>query len=130
MFLERKFMTPTERRAATATGPRNALPAPIQDVVHNVERVLAVERGIGHVLPDFGLSRSGHWSTEGVLVQASAELRETLPRYEARFALDDIETDLDDDGHPLVLVIGRIAGARVTLVIDPLRRCVRAVQLA
>jgi len=97
--------------------------------VRNVERVLAAERGIGHVLPDFGLSRSGHWSTEGVLVQAAAELRETLPRYEARFALDDIETDLDDDGRPLVLAIGRIAGVRVTLAIDPVRRRIRAVQL-
>jgi phage baseplate assembly protein W len=129
MFLERKFLTPIERGTAIHAGPRTALPEAIQDVVRNVERVLAAERGIGHVLPDFGLSRSGHWSLEGVLVHAVAELRETLPRYEARFALDDIETDLDDDGRPLVLVIGRIAGARVTLAIDPLRRRVQAVQL-
>ena len=129
MFLERKFMTPIDRGATRDTGRRPALPEPVQDVVRNVERVLAAERGIGHVLPDFGLSRSGHWSTEGVLVQAAAELRETLPRYEARFALDDIETDLDDDGRPLVLAIGRIAGVRVTLAIDPVRRRIRAVQL-
>jgi phage baseplate assembly protein W len=122
-------MTPAERAQAIDAGARTKLPAPVQDVVRNVERVLAAERGIGHVLPDFGLSRSGHWSVEGVLVHATAELRETLPRYETRFALDDIETDLDDDGRPLVLVIGRIGEARVTLAIDPLRRRVQAVQL-
>lgn len=128
MFLERKFLTPIERATAGADA-RTALPAPIDDVVRNLERVLAAERGIGHVLPDFGLSRSGAWSVEGVLVHAAAELRETLPRYEARLALDDIETDLDDGGQPILIVRGRIAGARAVLTIDPLRRCVRAVRL-
>lgn len=129
MFLERKFLTPTERSAAVDPGARTSLPEPVQDVVRNIERVLATERGIGHVLPDFGLSRSGQWSVEGVLAHATAELRETLPRYEARLAIDELETDVDDDGRPLVLVLGRIAGARVTLTIDPLRRRVHAVQL-
>jgi phage baseplate assembly protein W len=135
MFLERKFLTPTERSAANAPGAANdadrpsGLPEPLGDVVRNIERVLATERGIGHVLPDFGLSRSGQGSVEGVLAHATAELRETLPRYEARFAIDELETDVDDDGRPFVHVLGRIAGARVTLTIDPLRRRVHAVQL-
>ena len=129
MFLERKFMTASERGAAVDASSRPALPASIDDVVRNLERLLATERGIGHVLPDFGLSRSGQWSTEGVLAHATAELRETLPRYEARLAIDDLETDVDDDGRPLVLVHGRVAGARVTLAIDPLARRVHAVQL-
>jgi predicted component of type VI protein secretion system len=129
MFLERKFMTPGEHRAVIEAGARTGLPAAVQDVVHNVERVLAAERGIGHVLPDYGLSRSGHWSLEGVLAHAAAQLRETLPRYETRLAVDEIETDLDEAGRPLVLVIGRISGARVTLAIDPVRRRVHAVQL-
>ena len=128
MFLERKFLTAIDQRTPDA-GARPALPAPIDDVVRNLDHVLAAERGISHVLPDFGLSRSGAWSVEGVLVHAAAELRETLPRYEARLALDDIETDLDDDGRPIVLVLGRVGTARVTLTIDPLRRCVRAVNL-
>jgi len=128
VFLERKFMTASERDAATGAGSRPALPAPIDDVVRNLERLLATERGIGHVLPDFGLSRSGQWSAEGVLAHATAELRETLPRYEVRLAIDDLETDVDGDGRPLVLVLGRVAGARVTLAIDPLRRRVHAVQ--
>ena len=129
MFLERKFMSPSEHRATVEAGARPGLPPAVQEVVHNVERVLAAERGVGHVLPDYGLSRSGHWSLEGVLVHASAQLRETLPRYETRLALDEIETDVDGEGHPLVLVLGRIAGARVTLAIDPLRRRVCAVHL-
>lgn len=128
MFLERKFMTAGERTEVGA-GARTRLPESVRDVVHNLERVLAAERGVGHVLPDFGLSRSGQWSVEGVLAHAAAELRETLPRYEARLSLDEIETDVDGDGRPLVLVLGRIAGARVTLAIDPLRRRVHAVEL-
>jgi phage baseplate assembly protein W len=129
MFLERKFLPASERGAASG-GPAHArLPAPLEDVVRNLEHVLAAERGISHILPDFGLSRSGAWSVEGILVHAAAELRETLPRYEARFALDDIETDLDDDGLPIVVVHGRVAGVRVALTIDPLRRCLRAVNL-
>lgn len=129
MFLERKFMTPSERRAAIELGAQSRLPAAVRDVVHNVERVLAAERGIGHVLPDYGLSRSGHWSLEGVLAHASAQLRETLPRYETRLAIDDIETDVDDAGRPIVRVLGSIAGVRVTLAIDPVRRCVHAVEM-
>ena len=129
MFLERKFMSPSEHRATVEAGARPGLPPAVQEVVHNVERVLAAERGVGHVLPDYGLSRSGHGSLEGVLVHASAQLRETLPRYETRLALDEVETDVDDSGHPLVLVHGRIAGARVTLAIDPLQRRVTSVQL-
>jgi predicted component of type VI protein secretion system len=130
MFLERKFMTPTERHALLEqAGALARLPERVQDVVRNLERLLATERGIGHVLPDYGLSHSGHWSVEGVIAHATAELRETLPRYEARLALDDIEAELDDDGRPLLLMIGRIGDARVTLTIDPLRRRVHAVHL-
>lgn len=129
MFLERKFLTPIERAAAAGAGARGELPAPIDDVVRNLDRVLAAERGVGHVLPDFGLSRSGAWSVEGVLVHVAAELRETLPRYEARLAIDDLETDLDDAGQPIVVVRGRVAGARVVVTIDALRRSVRAVRL-
>jgi phage baseplate assembly protein W len=130
MFLERKFMSPSERSAVIDAAARTGLPASVQAVVHNLERVLSAERGIGHVLPDYGLSRSGHWSIEGLLIHATAQLRETLPRYEPRLAIDEIETDLDDDGRPLVLVLGRIAGARVTIAIDPLHRRVHAVQLS
>ena len=130
MFLERKFMTLTERRTLAATaGALADLPERIHDVVRNVERLLAAERGVGHVLPDYGFSRSGHWSVEGIIAHTTAELRQTLPRYETRFALDDVEAELDDDGHPLLLVLGRIGEVRVTLTIDPLRRRVHAVQV-
>ena len=130
MFLERKFLTEIDRSTALdLLPPRAQLPDAIDDVVRNVDHVLATERGIGHVLPDFGLSRSGQWSVEGVLIQAAAELRETLPRYEARLTIDNLETDLDDDGRPLVVVTGRIAERRVRLTIDPLGRRVRAVRV-
>ena len=125
MFLERKFLSSHDR----GPPPTHALPDRVRDIVHNLERVLAAERGIGHLLPDYGLSRSGAWSVEGVLAHAAAELRETLPRYEPRLAIDDLDTDLDDDGRPTVRVIGRVADARVTIAIDPLRRRVTGVTI-
>jgi len=128
MFLERKFMSPIERAQLDAAAPA-ALPERVRDVLHNLERLLAAERGIGHVLPDYGFSRSGHWSVEGVIAHATRELRETVPRYEPRLALGDIEGDLDDDGRPLLRVRGDIGGARMILTIDPVRRRIRAVQL-
>jgi phage baseplate assembly protein W len=131
MFLERKFMSPDECRPAADASAWRGLPERVLDVVRSVERLLATERGVGHVLHDYGLSRSGQWSVEGILAHTTAELRETLCRYEARFVFDedDLETDLDDDGHPMVLVVGRVDEVRVTLVIDPLRRRVHDVQL-
>ena len=126
MFLERKFMSPDER-SALLTIP--GLPERVQDVVRNLEHLLAAERGVGHLLPDYGLSHSGHWSVEGVIAHASAELRQNLARYEARLVLEDLEAELDDDGRPLLLVVGRVGDARVTLTVDPLRRRVHAVQL-
>jgi len=129
MFLERKFMTAGERADASAAAAHLGLPERVHDVVHNIERLLAAERGIGHVLPDYGLSRSGHWSVEGVLVHAAAQLREMLPRYETRLAIDELETDLDADGRPIILVRGHIADARVVLTIDPLGRRIHAIEL-
>lgn len=132
MFLERKFMSPGERAALTAaTAELAALPERLQDVVRNLVRLLAAERGVGHLLPDFGFSRSGHWSVEGVIAHFSRELRENLPRYERRFELLDIEAELDDDGHPELHVLGHSQGVDglVTLTIDPVGRRLRAVHI-
>jgi hypothetical protein len=131
MFLERKFMGPADSAELHAGGDLAALPARLQDVVKNLVRLLASERGIGHLLPDFGFSRSGHWSAEGVIAHFSRELRENLPRYERRFELIEIEAELDDDGHPEIIVVGRAGGVDglVTLTLDPVRRCIRAVSI-
>ena len=133
MFLERKFMSPDERAALVADAGRlAALPEPVQDVISNLVRLLAAERGVSHLLPDFGFSRSGHWSAEGVIAHFGRELRENLPRYERRFELVDIEAELDDGGHPELLVLGRVQGVSgtVALTIDPVTRRLRAVRVA
>jgi hypothetical protein len=133
MFLERKFMSPDERAALVADGGGlAALPEPAQDVVRNLVRLLAAERGVGHLLPDFGFSRSGHWSAEGVIAHFGRELRENLPRYERRFELVDIEAELDDGGRPELLVLGRVQGVNgtVALRIDPVARRLRGVRIA
>ncbi|HTE51637.1 MAG TPA: GPW/gp25 family protein [Kofleriaceae bacterium] len=132
MFLERKFMSSGERAALFLdAGGLAALPEGLQDVVRNLVRLLATERGVGHLLPDFGFSRSGHWSAEGVIAHFSRELRENLPRYERRFELVEIEAELDDDGHPELIVLGRAHGVDglVTLTFDPVRRRLREVRL-
>jgi len=128
MFLERKFMTASERADARAAADLD-LPERVRDVVHNIAHLLAAERGVGHILPDYGLSRSGHWSVEGVLAHAAAQLRETLPRYETRLAIDLLETDLDPDARPIVMLRGHIGDARVVLTIDPLGRRIHAIEL-
>jgi hypothetical protein len=133
MFLERKFMSPDERAALVADAGRLAvLPESLQDVIRNIVRLLAAERGVGHLLPDFGFSRSGHWSAEGVIAHFGRELRENLPRYERRFELVDIEAELDDGGRPELLVLGRVHGmsGTVVLTIDPVARRLRAVRIA
>ncbi len=135
MFLERKFLSDRERRdrrGADGGDELRALPDAVRDVVVNHGRLLAAERGVAHVLPDFGLSRSGHWSTEGLVTHRTRELREVLPRYEPRLAVEDIEVEVDEDGHPALLVSGRVAGAAglVTLTIDPVARCVCGVRIA
>jgi len=130
MFFERKFLSPAERHAILVeTGPLAGLPERIHDVARNLERLLASERGVGHVLPDYGLSQSGQWSLDGVIAHATAELRETIARYEARLAVLDIESELDDDGRPLLIVLGRIGDTRIALDVDPLARRIRAVRL-
>jgi hypothetical protein len=129
MFLERKFMSPGERAALPIDLVR--LPEPLQDLVRNLSRLLASERGVGHLLPDFGFSRSGHWSSEGVIAHFTRELRENLPRYEHRFELLEIEAELDDDGRPELLLLGRVQGidGLVKMALDPIGRRLRSVRI-
>jgi hypothetical protein len=130
MFLERKFMSQAERAELADGGGLAALPERVQDVVRNLGRLLASERGVGHLLPDFGFSRSGHWSAEGIIAHFSRELRENL-RYERRFELIEIEAELDDDGRPELVVLGRVRGqdGAVALTLDPVGRRLRAVRV-
>jgi hypothetical protein len=107
MFLRRKFPD----RAATPPAAPAGLPARVQEVVANLELLLGTKRGIGHVLPDFGFSQSGHWSSEGLITHYTAELRENVARYEPRLELLDLEGELGDDGRPELVVEARIDGA-------------------
>jgi phage baseplate assembly protein W len=122
MFLERKFSPPCPVVSADLPA-RPTLPAVVVEVVANLERILATERGIGHLLPDFGMSQSGQWSHQGVAAHYGAELRQNLARYERRIEVLDIEAEPDDDGRLVLIIEGHIAGAgAVTLHVDPLRR--------
>lgn len=130
MFLQRKFMQPFEKAAAAEDGLPPGLPPRVREVMNNLGRLLATQRGIGHLLPDFGFSQSGHWSVEGLIVHYSAELRENLARYEPRLELLDVEGDLGDEGWPELTLELRVAGVEGLweVVLDPVRRLVRDVR--
>jgi len=132
MFLERKFLTPIERDAARAAArDRDAWPPPLADVIGNLGRLLATERHVGHRLPDFGFSQSGHWSREGVIAHYSTELQQNLARYERRFQLVELEAEVDDDGRPYLVAVGRVDGVTgtVTLLVDLARRSVQVARI-
>jgi phage baseplate assembly protein W len=112
MFLQRKFMKPHDGPSGPREelSPRRALPARVIEVMHNVEVLLATKRGVGHVLPDFGFSQSGHWSAEGLITHTSAELRENVVRYEPRLRLLEVDGEINDDGKPELVIDAEIEG--------------------
>jgi hypothetical protein len=107
MFLRRKF---PDRAAPPSTAP-SGLPARVQEVVANLQLLLGTKRGIGHVLPDFGFSQSGHWSSEGLITHYTSELRENVARYQPGLELLDLEGELGENGRPELVVEARIDGA-------------------
>jgi phage baseplate assembly protein W len=124
MFLQRKFAKPHDRdrsgddlRGAPA---RRRLPDRVIEVVHNLDQLLATKRGIGHVLPDFGFSQSGHWSPEGLITHYSDELRENVARYEPRLTLLELDGEIGANGQPELLVEAAISGVPGTfrIVLD------------
>lgn len=125
MFLRRKF--PLDPAAAPPEAAR--LPDRVRDVVANLSLLLATKRGVGHVLPDFGFSRSGHWSVEGTITEYSAELRENVARYEPRLHLLEVDGELGDDDRPELVIEARIDGVEAvwTLVIDLGTGCIARV---
>jgi phage baseplate assembly protein W len=123
MFLERKFSPPAPVPALDDDVRVPPLPAVVVEVIASLERILATERGIGHLLPDFGMSQSGHWSHQGAAAHYGAELRQNLARYERRIEVLELEAEQDDDGRLVLIIEGRVEGAgAVTLHVDPLRR--------
>jgi hypothetical protein len=113
MFLQRKFCKPHDR----PSGPRDEItpvhrpPERVVEVMHNLDLLLGTKRGVGHVLPDFGFSQSGHWSTEGLITHYSLELRENVARYEPRLTILEMDGEINDDGKPELVVEAEIAGA-------------------
>src|SRR3954463_5872500 len=113
MFLQRKFMKPHDGPSGPREelSPRRALPARVIEAMHNLDLLLGTKRGVGHVLPDFGFSQSGHWSAEGLITHYTDELRENVARYEPRLELLEVDGDMNDDGRPELIIEARVAGA-------------------
>jgi gene 25-like lysozyme len=125
MFLERKFSIALGGRQ-TFEPPvcpglqgidRTALPELVYDVVCNLQLLLAARRHYDHVLPDFGLSTSdGQSGQEARVERLQREVPETFARYERRFALLQLDFDVDDAGDAFMKVTGRVPAAQATLV--------------
>jgi hypothetical protein len=125
MFLERKFSIELagRQRFEPPVCPgleridRSTLPELVCDVVCNLQLLLAARRGYDHVLGDFGLSTSdGQSGQEARVERLQSEVPETFARYERRFALLQLDFDVDDAGDAFMKASGRIAAARGNLV--------------
>ena len=77
MFLKRKF----QRESFSSDL--------ITDIIENLRSVLSTKRSCGHFLPDFGLTESGYRTSEEMVVTLSAELKESIKRYEPRVRVTD-----------------------------------------
>lgn len=111
MFLRRKFPDPHRPAAARDV---------VREVVANLDLLLSTKRGVGHLLPDFGFSQSGHWTHEGLITHVTAELRQNVAAYEPRLQLLDVDGELSPEGRPELVLEARITGAEGvwTIVID------------
>jgi predicted component of type VI protein secretion system len=96
-----------------------------QEVQRNLGYLLRAKRGAASFLPDFGLSETGFRTPEEMLTGLTAELRETIGRYEPRVEVTEIEEVYDEqDGRPRLVVHCRLRATRepLSVVFDPRRR--------
>lgn len=115
MFLERKFapQAPQAQRSALCDVLPEAdwavLPELVYDVLVNIQVLLKARRGYDHILPDYGLTASdGNTGAEAQVERLQRELPETLARYEPRFALKELDFEIEADGKSSVVVTGSI----------------------
>jgi hypothetical protein len=137
MFLERKFA----RRVETAFEPRRCavlpdadwgpLPEQVYDVVSHLQILLLARRNYDHIARDFGfLPIHGRTGLANQVEQLKTEIPRVFSRYERRFALTEIETEMDDDGVPFLQASGSIHGleGRLTLYVTVTTRQIGRVE--
>ena len=112
MFLKRKF----QRESFSSDA--------ITDIVENLRLVLSTKRSCGHFLPDFGLTESGYRTSEEMVVTLSAELKESIKRYEPRVKVTEIDDDYDEHGKVRLVVHCELIsdGRQISMALNPFDR--------
>lgn len=112
MFLKRKF----QRESFS--------PDAITDILENLRSVLSTKRSCGHFLPDFGLTESGYRTSEEMVVTLSAELKESIKRYEPRVKVIEIDDDYDERGKVKLIVHCELIadGRQISMALNPFDR--------
>lgn len=105
MFLHRKFLGDTES-------------SEFDDVVRNVRYILRSRRGAAWFREDFGLRTEGFRTQEQFVTVLSAQIQETLERYEPRLEVVEVDEEHDDDGKVRLVVRCRLKGHSDELVIS------------
>lgn len=105
MFLHRKFLG--DNRSSE-----------VDDVVRNVRYILDSRRGSAWFRDDFGLRTEGFRTQEQFVTVLTAQIQETLRRYEPRLDIVDVDEEHDDDGRVRLVVRCRIKGHNEMLVIS------------
>lgn len=101
-----------------------------REIAQSLQLIVATRRGVGHVLPDFGIGDCGQASPAGLLAHYVSQLRENLARYEPRITVVDIDGDVSDDGRPIITLTARLPGASAPVAyrIDPVLSAVSVAQ--
>jgi predicted component of type VI protein secretion system len=125
MFLERKFARHLghtfEQRRCTVLPEADwsSLPELVLDVVSHLQILLFARRNYDHVASDFGfVPIHGRMGLGSQVEQLKAEIPRVFARYERRFALAELESEMDDDGVPFLQAAGSIRGLKGTLSLN------------
>lgn len=75
-----------------------------EDVRRNILYILRTKRGVGYFLDDFGLTETGYHTAEEMFSIISAEIQETLERYEPRIVIQKIDEAHGPSRRPILRV--------------------------
>ena len=89
----------------------------LEDVQRNILHILRTKRGVGYFVDDFGLTETGFRTPQEMFETLSAEIRETLGRYEPRVQVERIHEAFRPDGKPMLLVRCSMRGTGETLLL-------------
>ena len=91
-----------KRFERTAHGSAN----PIEPVLRNIGHILNAKRGYGSFLDDFGISDLSHCASREALIDIlTAQIRETITRFEPRVSVLDVSVSPNERPSQISLVL-------------------------